>query len=33
LMDHIDIHDRTLTMDCNQLPPRPMFGFSGYRLQ
>jgi clan AA aspartic protease (TIGR02281 family) len=33
LMDHVDIHDRTLTMDCNQLPPRPMFGFSGYRLQ
>jgi len=33
LMDHIDIHNRTLTMDCNQLPPRPMFGFSGYRVQ
>jgi clan AA aspartic protease (TIGR02281 family) len=33
LMDHFDIHDRTLTMDCNQLPPHPMFGFSGYRVQ
>ena len=33
LMDHIDIHGRTLTMDCNQLPSRPMFGFSGYRVR
>jgi len=33
LMDHFDIHDRTLTMDCNQLPSHPMFGFSGYRVR
>ena len=33
LMDNVDIHGRTLTMDCNRLPPHPMFGFSGYRLQ
>jgi len=33
LMDHFDIQGHTLTMDCNQLPPHPMFGFSGYRVQ
>ena len=33
LMDHFDIHNRTLTMDCNQLPPHPVFGFPGYRVQ
>jgi clan AA aspartic protease (TIGR02281 family) len=33
LMNHVDMHNRTLTMDCNQLPSHPMFGFSGYRVQ